>query len=432
MAPSRAGEASQRSVLLRFVAATFLWQTAFQSTYFVGIIGCATYELGATGLVVSMLTLTMNVALVVATMAAGVLVDRIGPCRTILAALVVMSVCGLAAWLAPVSLALLAVVSAVEAFTAGVVFTSADAFPRFVTADKARLAKANSLAATAISLAIIVGPALSGAIARALPTQCVFSLLFLAPLPAFALVWRLRGVDEGSRREEAAAPDGGEEALAGVAREAGGGVALGEGRGHRRGALSELAEGVRFALASRDLRRVLVVSFLGFFAYGAFDSLESLFYRDVLHASVDWMGWLNAIMGVGSLVGAAVLARVPAERFTVRLISLLLLVTGSGSMLYVGTSSLAATAVGQFFVGAGFGAMGPVRSTLVQDLAGEEYVGRVTAVMRVALNSAGTVPLLVAPFLADALGVQQVLFVAATFVAVLGACYTASSGRRGR
>lgn len=151
-----------------------------------------------------------------------------------------------------------------------------------MTGDKATLAKANSLAATAISAAIIAGPALSGVITSALPNQDVFVLLFVAPIPAFALMWGLRGVDGGGRRAKAVGEADGWQ---------------GEVTARRGQALRELGEGFRFTFANHQLRRVLVISFLGFFAYGAFDSLESLFCRDVLHASVDWMGWLNAVMG---------------------------------------------------------------------------------------------------------------------------------------
>ena len=45
---------------------------------------------------------------------------------------------------------------------------------------------------------------------------------------------------------------------------------------------------------------LFLLYFLGFFAYGAFDSLESLFYRDVLLVSGEWMGWLSACAGVSA------------------------------------------------------------------------------------------------------------------------------------
>lgn len=113
-----AGVRAGRATFARFVAATFLWQLAFQSTYFVGIIGCATYDLGADAQVVSLLTLIINVVQVVSVMVAGVVVDRVGPCRTLLVTLVALSACGLVGWLAALSLPTLALIAAVESFAA--------------------------------------------------------------------------------------------------------------------------------------------------------------------------------------------------------------------------------------------------------------------------------------------------------------------------
>ena len=47
------------------------------------------------------------------------------------------------------------------------------------------------------------------------------------------------------------------------------------------------------------------------------------------------------------------------------------------------------------------------------------------------LNSAGVLPLLVAPFLANALGVQPVLFGASTLTAVISAVLVAYAAKRG-
>ena len=172
------------------------------------------------------------------------------------------------------------------------------------------------------------------------------------------------------------------------------------------------------------------MAFLGFFAYGAFDSLESLFYRDVLHASAEWMGWLSMVGGVGATLGSLAVMRVGARRLNVRLMCALLLVTGVGSMLYVGTGDVRVVVAGQLVTGLGFGAMGPVRTTLVQRGCDVAHVGRVIAFMRVGLNSAGVLPLLIAPSLADAFGVQAVLFGASSFVAVVAALFVALASPR--
>ena len=68
--------------------------------------------------------------------------------------------------------------------------------------------------------------------------------------------------------------------------------------------------------------------------------------------------------------------------------------------------------------------------TLTQERCDPSYVGRVVSVMRVGLNSAGVLPLLVAPFLADAFGVQPVLFGASTLTALISGAFIVYTARR--
>lgn len=408
----------------RIVAANFLMQLGLQAIYFVGIIGCATYDLGADALVVSSLVLVLNVMLVVMGFVAGPLVDAVGPRRTLAATLCVMAVAGLAGWLLPLSYALLYALAAVQGAAFGVGSTSMDAYPRFVSDDPRYLQRVNSLVYTATSVAVIAGPALGGLIVSALPTKCDFAIMAFASLPALALVWATVEKIAPSRQR----PASGEASTAGT----------GDGDGDlkarpatgARGFLGDLAEGVRITWQSEGLRTLFLIGFLGFFAYGAFDSLESLFYRDVLCAGAQWMGWLSAIAGVGGTLGSLAVLRIPSRRLDMTALSAMLLVTGVGSMLYVGTASVAWACVGQLISGLGFGAMGPTRTTLAQARCDVAHVGRVTSVMRVGMNSAGVLPLLVAPFVADALGVQATLFAASAMVAVVAALFVARTRSR--
>lgn len=408
----------------RIVAANFLMQLGLQAVYFVGIIGCATYDLGADALVVSSLVLVLNVMLVVMSFAAGPLVDAVGPRRTLAATLSVMAVAGLAGWLLPLSYALLYALAAVQGAAFGVGSTSMDAYPRFVSDDPRYLQRVNSLVYTATSMAVIAGPALGGLIVSALPTKCDFAIMAFASLPAVALVWATVEKIAPSRQR----PASGEAGAAGTG--AGDPDLKARPATGARGFLGDLAEGVRVTWQSEGLRTLFLIGFLGFFAYGAFDSLESLFYRDVLHAGAQWMGWLSAIAGVGGTLGSLAVLRIPSRRLDMTALSAMLLVTGVGSMLYVGTASVAWACVGQLVSGLGFGAMGPTRTTLAQARCDVAHVGRVTSVMRVGMNSAGVLPLLVAPFVADALGVQATLFAASAMVAAVAALFVARTRSR--
>lgn len=410
---ARGEECSLPSLASRLAVVDLLYQLGLQATYFVGVVGCATYVLGANAFQVSYLVLTFNVVLVTGGVACGPLVDRVGPRRALVLAFPAMSLLGLFGWLFPLSMGSLFVTAALLGALWAVAGTAVNAFPRYLTDSPRELLRMNSLCNTATCVAVIVGPLLGGAISMVVPQQCVFSVLAFAPLVAEVVVM-------GMPRAALCKPGTGEA-----------GEPDGTGGDRGRGAfLHELWEGIRIVFTHGDLAFLFFLGFLGFFCYGAFDSLESLFYRYTLHASSDWMGWLSAIAGVGGTLGSLLVMRVPERRLTPTLLSALLLVTGVGSMVYVGTGSVAIAVVGQAITGLGFGAMGPVRTTLTQQRCDQSYVGRVTSVMQAGLNSAGIIPLFFAPFLADAFGVQPVLFGASFMVALVAVAFLLASLRR--
>lgn len=60
---------------------------------------------------------------------------------------------------------------------------------------------------------------------------------------------------------------------------------------------------------------------------------------------------------------------------------------------------------------------------LVQEKAPIAYLGRIMGFVRFGLMSAGVLPLLAAPALAEAFGVQAVLFAASCIIALVGAVF---------
>lgn len=398
----------------RIVAMNFFSMLAFQATYFVGVIGCATYVLGLGALEVSALVFLLNVVLVAGNLASGPVIDSIGPRRTLIAVLSVTSVLGAVAWLAPVSYPELVLVAMALGLSFGMSTTAIDAYPRYFSEDAGELARMNSLNQVATGASVVFGPAMAGWITTWAPVQCVFSLLMLAPVPAVVLAW---ATHEELTAARSATDDTDAEPQA----------------GGLRGFLSNAAEGVRIVFGREDLRVLFFIGFLGFFAYGAFDSLESLFYRDVLRVGADWMGWLSAVSGVGGVAGSLLVLKIPKQSLSTRLLALILTLVGVGSMIYTGTPLVAVAAVGQVITGIGFGALAPVRTTLMQQRCEPGNVGRVSSIMRMGMNSAGTLPLLVSPALADAFGPQAVLFGASTLAALIGLAFAlrAQDGKKG-
>ena len=398
----------------RIVAMNFFSMLAFQSTYFVGVIGCATYVLGLGALEVSALVFLLNVVLVAGNLASGPVIDTIGPRRTLIAVLAATSVLGAVAWLAPVSYPELVLVAMALGLSFGMSTTAIDAYPRYFSEDAGELARMNSLNQVATGASVVFGPAMAGWITTWAPVQCVFSLLMLAPLSAVALAWATR--EELTAARSSADDTDAEPQVGGL-----------------RGFLSNAAEGVRIVFGREDLRVLFFIGFLGFFAYGAFDSLESLFYRDVLRVGADWMGWLSAVSGVGGVAGSLLVLKIPKQSLSTRLLALILTLVGVGSMIYTGTPFVAVAAVGQVITGIGFGALAPVRTTLMQQRCEPGNVGRVSSIMRMGMNSAGTLPLLVSPALAAAFGPQAVLLGASTLAALIGLTFAlgAHDGKKG-
>lgn len=388
----------------RLVLANFLLVVCFTATYFVGLIGCATYQLGAGAFEVSALVVLVNVTLVVGGALAGVVTDRIGPRRTLVASLAGFALIGVFALLMPLNYPMLAVASALEGLADGFCGTTVSAYPRFLTNRPRELKRLNSLCGTSVSVAVIVGPLVGGAVTALSTNQVCFATIPVALLLAAVLVWATPEALDAMGEQHRDNQQGEKAAASG-------------------GFWHQLAEGFRVTFSHGTLRTLFLIYFLGFFAYGAFDSLESLFYRDVLRVGGDWMGWLSACAGVGATAGSLLVVRVPTKRLTLGTLSALLLVTGLGSMIYVGTANVGVAILGQLVTGLGFGAMRPVKDTILQRSCDISYVGRVTAVMNAGTNSAGTLPLLVAPLVANVLGVQGTLFAASAIVAALALAF---------
>ncbi len=392
----------------RIVGINLFLMLALQATYFVGIIGCATYDLGAGALEVSALTFSLNTLLVVGNLVSGPIIDRVGPRKTLIAILAAIVAFGFFGWLCPVSYPSLFLAAVTNGFFFGAGTTAIDAYPRFFSQDAKDLVRTNSLSQVATGISVILGPALAGWITTWAPNQCVFSIMALAPFPALALAWATReekpvGPRALAAEENSAAASGDPAAPA-----------------DKPNFFREVWEGVKIVFSKDDLRILFIISFLGFFAYGAFDSLESLFYRDVLLVDSDWMGWLSSAAGIGGTLGSLLVLKIDHKKFSTWLLSMVLVLVGTGSMVYTGTPFVLVAAVGQIVTGVGFGMLAPIRTTLMQMRCDSSTIGRVASVMRVAMNSAGALPLLAAPALSALFGPQAVLFGASTFAALLG------------
>ena len=372
---------ARRLVLMRF----FVY-LGIQCAYFIGVVGTLTYALdggvGDNALGVALLNLT----LIVGSFVGGPLLDRMGPRRYF--ALVVAALVLAAVAFQPLSGSACSVFAgaAILGTAMGMADLVAKSFPAYLTGDLDELKRINSAVYTVSNVAVVVGPLLGGTLAAALSTSSVFLLLGICALVSVVPALGFRPV------RSATAPNDAEEASPGLGR------------------------GFRTVFSTPALALLFWSCFLAFFGYGAFDPLESLYYRDVLNVGVEWMGWLSSAAGVGGVVGSLLAMRLPARHANMRTLLVILASQGISCVAYVGTPWVAVACAGQALLGVAFGMLMPLHATLVQRHAPLSALGRVNSVMNFGNNVAGVIPLLCAPLLSRVLGVQGTLLAASVFV----------------
>lgn len=390
----------------RFIAARLLLYLGAMSSYFIGVMGTLTFAMGAgvgdNAIAVGLL----NLCIVFGQIRGGALLDRMGPRTYFRLATCAMVASGLLYQVLGMSVGGVFVGAAVFGFAWGMSETIPRSYPAYLTADLGELKRINSLVTLTGNVAIVIGPIVGGAIALVAPTQAVF--LFMAACSALALVpgWGIEALrDPGAASAEGDCP-----------REVPVDAGAAAGESAPKGSISA---GFSVIFGSSVLTLLFWATLLSFMGYGAFDPLESLFYRDVLQVGAEWMGWLSALSGVGGLIGAALAGVLPPRLINVRALLVVLFITGVGSLVYVATPYVAVACVGQFTLGVAFSAFGPIKDTLVQVYTPLDRIGRVNAAMGAGYNMAGAIPLLCAPALAHVFGVQGTLVAAGVLVAVV-------------
>lgn len=382
----------------RLVAMRFLIYTGFQTSYFIGVIGTLTYADDASVVATSLAVLFMNVFVILGSFAGGAVLDAWGPCRHFRASIVGTLATGAA---------ILAFGGATGTVLAGAVLLGlamgfaqpiATSYPAYLTDDPVELKDINSAITMFSNVSIIVGPTLGGFVAAAASSRAVFLLMMLFTVLALVAGWGFRP-------------------RTGLATAHEGKPAIGDTTSDNTSQCPDLntssratfATSIKTVFTNSVLALLFCIIFLSNFGYGAFDPLESFFYRDVLHVGVEWMGWLSSACGVGAVLGAVVALRLPPHLVNLKTLLVALLSVGLGSLIYVGTPYVGVALIGQIALGVAWGVVNPLHNTIVQTTAPLEQLGRVNSVMGFGNMFAGVAPLAIAPWLAATFGVQQTL-----------------------
>lgn len=364
----------------RVAMARFVSRAGGEAAFFVGIWGKSTYELDSTPGQLALLMGVMGVMALLGSAIGGVLVDRYDPKRVLLYGEIAFVPAALAPILAStmsemtLSIAFLALVSMV-------VYTAVASFPPYLTAEEDELKGVNAVIETAGNAAFVAGPALGALLVRFGDVDHIFVLDAVTSLvgAVFILSVHIRPMPKESNGE--AKPS----------------------------AFREMKEGFGIAYSSKALRLFILTSTFTWLAFGAFGSVEPLFYRDVLEVGPETLGWVNTIFGLGLIAGSVVLARLPKRYMTATSVVALTSLSGLGGVLYASTADLRIVVLGAILWGMVLGMVFPMSRTLTQVATPEGMYGRVTAAINLHAHVGELFPLTFVPALAAALGVQAVL-----------------------
>lgn len=394
----------------RLVAMRFLIYTGFQTSYFIGVIGTLTYADDASVVATSLAVLFMNVFVILGSFAGGAALDAWGPRRHFLLSIIGALATGAAiiAFGSATGVVLLGAVFL--GFTMGFAQPIATSYPAYLTNDPVELKDINSAIAMFSNVSIIVGPTLGGFVAAAASSRAVFVLMMLFTVLAFVVGWGFRqSAGQAATHED-------KPAIGDITSDK-----ASQSPDPNTSARATFAASIKTVFTNSVLALLFCIIFLSNFGYGAFDPLESFFYRDVLHVGVEWMGWLSSASGVGAVLGAVVALRLPPRFVSLKMLLAALMSVGLGSLLYVGTPYVDVALVGQIALGVAWGVVNPLHNTIVQTTAPLEQLGRVNSVMGFGNMFAGVAPLAIAPWLAATFGVQQTLIGAGMVVTAVPA-----------
>ena len=392
----------------RLVAMRFLIYTGFQTSYFIGVIGTLTYADNASVVATSLAVLFMNVFVILGSFAGGAALDAWGPCRHFRASIVGTLATGAAILVFGSATGIVLRGAVLLGFVMGFAQPIATSYPAYLTDDPVELKDINSAITMFSNVSIIVGPTLGGFVAAAASSRAVLVLMMLFKVLALVAGWGFK--PQTSHVAGDADADSAEE-----------GERAGQSPDPNTSSRVTFATSIKTVFTNSVLALLFGIIFLSNFGYGAFDPLESFFYRDVLHVGVEWMGWLSSASGVGAVLGAVLALRLPPHLVNLKTLLVALMSVGLGSLLYVGTPYVGVALVGQIALGIAWGVVNPLHNTIVQTTAPLEQLGRVNSVMGFGNMFAGVAPLAIAPWLAATFGVQQTLVGAGVVVTAVPA-----------
>lgn len=376
---------SNRNLAL-VVFARFISRLGGSAVWFIGVWGTAAYVFKATPSQLAILSAANGVAAIVGSLTAGVLIDRYGP-RKVMVGAEVLSIPPLIAILFTHAYAPFVLFAALYSLFGVPTWTAGASFAPYIVDGRKLLEKANAYIESGSTLGFVLGPAVAAVLSKQIGQSSVFVFTAVACVLAGIAAWLTR-IEANPHEHQPAHP------------------------------WDEFKSGIHLAYTTRSLRYYILMGTAVWFGFGAFSALEPLFYRDVVGVGVEWIGWMNAAFGIGLVVGAQSLPRLPDKVVTARGLAVITMLCGLGTVLYVGSTNLWLIGTGGLVWGLFIGALEPLLRTLLHVDSPHEYVGRIVGTAQWHRNAGELLPLAFVPMLANTLGIQRTLIGGGFIVAI--------------
>jgi len=384
----------------RLLAASFFMNMGVDTAYFVGFVGYVAYGFNANVTIIATTMAILAICSMVGNFMGGIIVDKLGPRRTAFYSNMTMALICVAMSFMTFRLTAFMVMTGVFGVVSSVQQSAFHTFAPYLSREREGIRRINSFMTTSMFIATMLGGILGALITTAFKPQYLFSMVAAVVIVSGVMVLFVR--EKYSPHSPTAAADS---PVAKAAKE----------NAHP---LHTALEGWHLIRKTATLRFYLLVAIAMWFCFGAFDALESVYYRDVLLMPISWMGWINALISGGLAIGAFALSKIPGKYVSTFLLVILLGVEGVTTVLYVATTSPFWSAVGAFLLGIAFGVFSPLLNTLIQVDTPLKAAGRVMGTIDTIRRGFTFIPLAIAPTLSRLWGVQPVL-VGASLMTIL-------------
>jgi len=187
----------------------------------------------------------------------------------------------------------------------------------------------------------------------------------------------------------------------------------------REAVLKSVRDGLRFAFSRELIVLVLLVSAVASLFGRSFQQLAPVFAREVLFADVTGLGWLIAAPGLGSVIGAFVVASANWLPANGRLAGIAVAGYLAALVGFAVSTSLGLSLVLLVLVGLLITVFSACVRTMLQLEATEAYYGRVMSLNTITFIGLSPVGALVIGAIAESVGIQAATLIGAAVVAMV-------------